>query len=404
MSRRWRGALLVFLALVGSLALARVLARPDASPVLAMTPLHLDTKGEVDVAVDSRQGRIFIVNAGIVQVFDTRTGARVYTARSGTAYLAGMGGPAPAVDERAGRVFVPNLVDDTISVLDARSGRVVRVLYVGHRPDAIAVDDHTQRLLVASTADWTLTVLDVHTGRPLRTRILAVGDRPGQLAVDTRSGHAFVAGYGGQVVTLSARTGTPLRSVAPDHFHLIMGLAVNGPAGRVLGLVEAQPVIVLLNAGTGALVRAVTLGQNPDAIAVDAGTGRAFVSDAGAEAVYVLGTKRGRIRRVVRVGASPLLAVDMRTHRVIVASAEGVRVLDARSGDVLRMRPLALDALALAVDERTGHVFAVTGGGTVCPRDPWAWMPAAIRRWLPLPTPRARIRPSLLRILDERRL
>jgi len=98
-------------------------------------PLSLTTQAEIDVALDARQSRLFIVNAGVVQTFDTRTGTRVYATRTGTPYVQGMDGPQPAVDERAGLVFVPNLVDDAVSMLDARSGRVRRTLRVGYQPD-----------------------------------------------------------------------------------------------------------------------------------------------------------------------------------------------------------------------------------------------------------------------------
>ena len=328
-------------------------------------PLHLTTRAEVDVALDARRSRLFIVNAGIVQTFNTRTGALVHSAGTGTAYTQEMGGPALALDERAGRVVVANLVDDTVTVLDATSGRVRHVIRVGvgRQPDAVALDGRTGRVVVGSTADWTLTVLDARTGVRLRTRTLGVGDLPGQLAVDARSGHTFVASSDGRVSTFATPAGRLLRSGAPDLSRPITGLAVDGRARRVLGLVEARPDIVVLNARTGAWVRTVTVGGSPDGIAVDPRAGRAFVTDVGG-VVHVLGTGRGRL---------------------------------------LRMLDLPLTVRAIAVDGRAGRVFVVSGGAW-SPPDPWTWLPSAVRRWLPLPAPPLHTRPTLLYVPDERRL
>jgi len=190
-NRSQRGTLLPILVLVlmSGLTLTRALMRQGMSPILATVPLRLDASREVDVALARRQGRLLIVNAGLVQAFRyAHRCARLRDAGRNSLH-ARDGGPPPAVDERAGLVFVPNLVDDAVYALDARGGRVQRILHVGSRPDAITVDARTGRLFVASTADWTLTTLDAHTGAVLRTETVGVGDLPGQLAMDLGRAH-----------------------------------------------------------------------------------------------------------------------------------------------------------------------------------------------------------------------
>lgn len=159
-----RRALSLLLVLMATLVALQIVTRPAPTPILATVPLHLDPAAAVDVVLDGRAGRLLVVNAGLAQAFDTRTGVRVYATRTGTAYAQGIESPPPVVDERSGRVYVPNLVDDAVYVFDGRSGRPLPPLRVGHRPDLLALDDRRGRLLVASTADWTLTVLDARTG------------------------------------------------------------------------------------------------------------------------------------------------------------------------------------------------------------------------------------------------
>ncbi len=119
------------------------------------------------------------------------------------------------------------------------------------------------------------------------------------------------------------------------------------------------------------------------------------------------GTRRGGYVGSVPVGPAPLVALDARRHQVVAATTAGFVVLDAHSGRVLWRLSLGIDADALVVDERTGHVLVVSVGGVERAPDPWAWLLRPLRRWLPflpVPTPRLHAIPSPLYVLDERRL
>jgi len=397
-------AVLLFPLLALGLVGVWVATRPATTPLLATIHLPLDPRAEVDAALDVRRHHLFLVNAGVVWTIDTRTGAVVRVVHNGTAYTQAMGGPAPALDARTGRLYVPNLVDDTLAVLDAATGRVQRVLSIGHQPDEVAVDDRAGRVFVGSTADWTLTTLDTRTNRTLSTQPFAAGDLPGQLALDPQGGRGIAAGYGGQVTLFDTRTGRLLCGAVPDHGHLIEGLTVDAPARRVLGLVENEPTVVLLDAHTGAPLRIVPVGQNPTALALDPATDRAFVADGSDGAVSVLDVRRGRVLRRVLVGPAPVLAVDTQRGRVVVASATGLSLLDARSGHLLRRWPVALRPAALLVDARTGHILLVETGRTERRPTPWTWLRRLLRQWVPsLASPHTdwRVIPARLLVLRE---
>lgn len=115
------------------------------------------------LAVDVHTGRVFVLNArsGTVSVLDARTGAVRRTVAVGAIRPQAVGSTNPldvAVDERAGRVFVlngsgsdrnGNPTNGSVSVLDAGSGRVLHRIVVGPSPLAVAVDQTTAHLFVA---------------------------------------------------------------------------------------------------------------------------------------------------------------------------------------------------------------------------------------------------------------
>jgi DNA-binding beta-propeller fold protein YncE len=133
----------------------------------------------------------------------------------------------------------------------------------------------------------------------------------------------------------------------------------------------------VLDARSGALVHAVTVGLFPQGMAVDEQTGRAFVTGAGfagAGPVGVLDTRTGRLLRTVNVGMEPheQIVVDTRRERVFVpvysqAGNGHVSVLDARSGRLLYT--IDSDALpaamvSMALDARAGRAFVVEESST----------------------------------------
>jgi YVTN family beta-propeller protein len=188
--------------------------------VVSTTVLGQDLRA---LAVDARTHRVFVVNdlAGTVSVLDARSGAKLRTVAVG---------PRPsaiAVDERMGRVYVVNNGDNSLSILDARSGSPLQAVPVGQNPDAVAVDERKGRVYVASVGatnaagnpvgPGSLEVLDARSGQIVRT--MAVGIAPSAVAVDERTGDAFVVNAGGPLSRPNAWAWVPrwMRRWLPFH-------------------------------------------------------------------------------------------------------------------------------------------------------------------------------------------
>jgi len=278
-------------------------------------------------------------------VFDARTGLLVRTA------ALDLNPVALAIARTAARVFAVsagNGVRGTVRVFDARTGAALSVLSVAADPASVTVDDAGGRVFVVSGAQglaYAVSTIEARSGRVLRA--IVVGPRPsgdvtadaalaGLVAVDTRRGHMFVA------------AGLP-----------------GGASG-----------VVMLDARTGALMRAVPLGITPHGIAMDERRGRVFVEgDAGVQRARVdtLDARSGALIRsvdigVAAVGGQSTLAVDGARGRIFVGAIDQIAMLDATSGAMLRTLPTRdtpIEVGSLVVDGPTGHLFAYgTSGNT----------------------------------------
>lgn len=204
-------------------------------------------------------------------------------------------------------------------------------------------------------------------------RTVPLDGSPSALALDPRTGHAFVAiagpnGSNGRVTTLDSATGAVLRTVAVGSGLQIIdprAMVVDSHTGHVLEANEDTTVSVL-DARDGRLLGTLTVGDGlslPVDMAVDERGGRAFIlGNGGVGRITVLDTRDGRPLRVIPLHGFPsLLAVDARARRLFVADSGGTHVLDEGSGRPLRT--VSASGL-LAVDARAGRVY-VAGGVSV---------------------------------------
>ncbi len=110
-------------------------------------------------------------------------------------------------------------------------------------------------------------------------------------------------------------------------------------------------------------------GDSP-LLAVDVGTGRLFIASRTANTVSMIDTVDGRVLRTVAVGGPPFaMAVDALTSRLFVITTTGptgsFAVLDTRTGQLLRKGPSIASPQAITVDERTNRAFVLSSMATV---------------------------------------
>ncbi len=242
-----------------------------------------------DVAVDERGGRVFVLtdgNAathGAVSALDAASGSLLYTVPVGASPV------ALAIDRRTGRLLVANqglpgpgsfMAAGTVSVLDARSGRLMRGAPVGPRPMGIVVDERTGRAFISNNFGGSISVIDTRVGRLLATR--AVGPAPDAMAVDQQAGHLFVADVAANTVSmLDARTDAVLRTVRVGIRPLVV--AVDARAHRVLVANDVSGTVSVLDSVTGVALRTIKVGLDPEDAAVDERAGRAFILNLNAD-------------------------------------------------------------------------------------------------------------------------
>ena len=350
------------------------------------------------LALDTRTNHLFVVTGeDTLSMLDATSGAVMQATALGALPV------ALAVDEGSGRAYTANYDGGTVSILSPAGDAVQRTVTVGSRPNALAIVPGRHPALIVTTLDGAATLLDAATGAvrtsarlgrypfgvvvdqgtangPARAYSINCGDDsvsvldaasgvvvrtvalhggafPWAVAIDRRRGRLVVArAFSGTVTLLDARTGWRAINVQGGAWLV----AVDSRARRIC--VASGATVALLDLDTGRLLHSIPIGSPPEALAVDESAGRLYVSYPGYLAV--IATRGGKVLQRGRIGGA-MLAVDQPTRHVFMADQEIyrgkdrgiVRLLDSRTGALLRTIVVGRLPRAIALDRRRWRLF-----------------------------------------------
>ncbi len=426
-TRRYGRAGLALVVALGGVGTA--LALGQVAPVAPLRTIPLQAGQQPTfLALDARRGHAFVgIDGGnttrapaALLMLDTATGAPLATIP-----LAGT--PANlVVDARQRRVFVAETTG-ALAVIDAGTGRTLRTIPVPAprgwtdptpAPIGWLYDDALHRRVWVASPDegygGALSAFDAATGRQIG--VWPIVASPLAMTMDARTRHALVlsAGVTGAPGGAAATYLSVLDAVSGRLLHRAslpgssaFGFVGDGAEGRAYVVCGASTPsapgrVVVVDPGTGRVLRVVTLRQEPLALAVDPGTGHAFVAESSpvtirqapggrgatfptAPGTVIMLDGQGRVVRAVGVGlALAALALAAPHHRLIVTNAgardayltagmssyvvrapapgpSGMRLLDTRTGAVERTIDAGVSSATVAVDAVIGIVKEVLG-------------------------------------------
>ena len=263
-----------------------------------------------------------------------------------------------AVDSQNGRAYIVNAGDGTVSVLDGQTDQVVATAQVGDHPYSIASDSAAGRIYITRTYSDQLMVIDAATNQ---VSSIKVGS-PDLLVIDQKSHVVYLLSYEmGDLAILNGVTGAITRSSVGMH---AWGMAINRKTGTVYIAKPGEGRIAVVESGSTHPTYIET-GGLPCAVAVNERTGMIYVADYSGDAVLVIAGDKKQVAATIPVGKRPeAVAADPDQDRVYVANTSGasISVIDGATNRVVRMEPVDAAPYALTVNSGSGKVHAASLG------------------------------------------
>jgi len=129
-------------------------------------------------------------------------------------------GPSRSASEPApARIYVTNQLDNTVSVIDGRTHKIVTTVRVGVSPAQMAVSPDHKFVYIANTGSDTVSVLDTANNTIGRTIALPRGSRPLGIAVNPNGRYLYTAdgGSGGRYARACAQKKADLYFIGVGH-------------------------------------------------------------------------------------------------------------------------------------------------------------------------------------------
>ena len=313
--------------------------------------------------------------------------------------LAGSSPVATGVDDTLGRIYVTRnhgeglRASNGVTVIDAATHGIVAEVTTGRwGPSSLAVDA-VRHLVYVTAATWGSTndhsvvvVIDGRTNRIVRR--IPVGPGPKSIAVNAKTNRVYVADQSGMdagqsLAVIDGATGRTIGVIPMGpyarYYENPLGLAVDSRSNTVYATNPLEGTLYIVDGATNTVKRALALGDEPTAVAVDSATGRAFVAHAGrgSAKVSVIDGRTAAVVRSIRVAGSPRgVAVDPHGGTAYVTTAgHGTVALDtatARVAGVLDCGPGAYGVTVsttgtVIVADRTDEILCVLPRRTRAP-------------------------------------
>jgi YVTN family beta-propeller protein len=270
------------------------------------------------LTVDAAAHRLYVSHATHVVVIDTQTNKIVGDIPD----TPGVHGVAIAAD--LGKGFVSNGRENTSSMFDLKTLKLIRKIDTGENPDAILYEPAKKEIYTMNGRGKSATVIDAAGGTVVAT--IPLEGKPESAQADSRIGKVYVNMEdlnSVKVIDTATHTVTATWPAAPCE--AATGMAFDQATHRLFLGCDNQ-LMVMMDSTNGKVVYSVPVGAGVDSTWFDPQTRLAFTSNGGAGTVSVAHEDSAAALKIVQTiktaRGARTMALDPATHTIYLAATD----------------------------------------------------------------------------------
>ncbi|HSC36407.1 MAG TPA: DUF5074 domain-containing protein [Chitinophagaceae bacterium] len=275
---------------------------------------HIASSGGWDyLSVGPGNNRLYVSHGTQVNILDQKTGDSTGVIPNTT----GVHGIAFA----QGKGYVSNGRLNSVTVFDLKTNQVTGQIATGQNPDAIMFEPFTKTIITCNGRSGDLSVIDPATDKVIAT--IAIGGKL-ETAVSDGAGHVFVnVEDKNEIVEVDIKNKTAEKHWALSPAEGPTGLAIDPVTKRLFA--GCDKLLVVVDAGTGAIVEKLPIGADCDGVAFDSKLKNIFAACGEGTLAIVhedAANKFTLTGNLATKKSARTLAVDESTHAVYLPAAE----------------------------------------------------------------------------------
>lgn len=278
------------------------------------------------VALDHVNRRLYVSHGTLVEVVDPDSGKVV----GQIPQLHGVHGIAVAPE--LGKGYITNGQSDSVTIFDLKTLAKVGEPATGRNPDAVCYEPKTKRVFAMNHTGNDATVLDAKTGELIKT--FPLGPAPEFCVVDG-AGKVYVNLEGSsEILEIDAAKPDVVRRASLAPAEGPSGLAIDVKNKKLFAVCGGSKTMAVVDIPSFKVVATPEIGTGPDAAGYDSGNGLAFSSngDGTLTIVKANGGKYETVDTVTTERSGRTMTVDEKLHRVYILAAEYGPAPDAKDG------------------------------------------------------------------------
>jgi DNA-binding beta-propeller fold protein YncE len=292
----WRGLLLAVMLTLPALASGQTAGAPVT--LEAKIPLG-PVNGRIDhLAVDLKRQRLFIAELG-----NDSIGVVDLSARRAQSTMLGLKEPQGiAYEPSTDTVYVANAGDGSVRILRAEDLTAIGRIDLGDDADNVRIDAPRNRVVVGY-GKGALAVIDPKS----RTKLadIRLKAHPESFQIDESGARAFVNVPDAQTIeVVDLAKGEVIGSMPTQGHRSNFPMAIDRDSNRVLTVFRNPPRLLVLSTTDNTVVADLDTCGDADDVFVDPKRHRIYVT-CGAGAIDVIETREGRYTHVVKVPTAP---------------------------------------------------------------------------------------------------
>jgi DNA-binding beta-propeller fold protein YncE len=226
-----------------------------------------------------------------------------------------------AYDAENQRLFVAALGNNTVEIIDLKSGKAAHTISGLAEPQGVLYEPERKRLWIANGNDGKVRIFDALTFQPQQS--IDLGDDADNIRRDTITGRIFV-GYGKGGVAVFDPDGNKVGDIKVDAHPESFQLEKNGP--RMFVNLPGSKKVAVIDRSKSAVVTSWPTddAQSNFPMALDEADGRLFLVCRKPAVLLVLDTRSGAVvAKLPTVGDSDDVFYDQERKRIYVSGGEG---------------------------------------------------------------------------------
>ncbi len=260
--------------------------------------------------------------------------------------------------------YIPNAMDNNVSVIDTASNRVVADIAVGTEPIGVAVSPDGTKVFITNAMDNSVSVID--TGSNQVTANITVGSGPVGVAASPDGSQVYVANYYNNSVSV-IDTGSNQVTANITVLYQPWGIAVSPDGTKAYVTCSQYNLVSVIDTASDHVVANITVGYEPVGVAISPDGTRAYVTNLNLinNSVSVIDTASDQAVANIPVGSQPLgVAVSPDGTKVFVANSRDstVSVIDTASGQAVATIPAGNNPVGVAVSMDGSTLYVVNSG------------------------------------------